>query len=82
MLDAAVAQSVEQRIRNAKVGSSIPPSGTKKPYKSANYKRPPLSGFFVFGCRGTAGTVESPKLANQEVRDPDFRRADLKRGNI
>ena len=33
---AAVAQSVEQRIRNAKVGSSIPPSGTKKLDKSAN----------------------------------------------
>jgi hypothetical protein len=27
-LDAAVAQSVEQRIRNAKVTSSIPVSGT------------------------------------------------------
>jgi hypothetical protein len=35
-LDAAVAQSVEQRIRNAKVTSSIPVSGTSRFKQKAN----------------------------------------------
>ena len=42
MSPAAVAQSVEQRIRNAKVTSSIPVSGTK-------YIKPSfIAGLFVF----------------------------------
>ena len=46
---AAVAQSVEQRIRNAKVGSSIPPSGTKKYTQKAVSlgNKPRLFAFYV-----------------------------------
>ena len=36
---AAVAQLVEQRIRNAKVASSIPASGTKKSYKKQKFNK-------------------------------------------
>ena len=36
---AAVAQLVEQRIRNAKVGSSNPPSGTRKPDDPVSFPR-------------------------------------------
>ena len=44
---AALAQLVEQFIRNEKVASSIPASGTKKPEKS-KIKEAALCGFFNF----------------------------------
>ncbi len=45
-LSAGVAQSVEQLIRNEKVGCSIHLSGTNKINNLANLSR---VGFFVFG---------------------------------
>jgi hypothetical protein len=41
--DAGVAQSVEQRIRNAWVGGSNPSTGTKTPTKTATYNAPQTS---------------------------------------
>ena len=56
-LVAAVAQSVEQRIRNAKVTSSIPVSGT-----IVSSKKPNLAvGLFAFLYLET-GTVLTPEL--------------------
>jgi hypothetical protein len=53
---AAVAQSVEQRIRNAKVTSSIPVSGTRI------HKKPSFRAglFFVHAARGSGLSGRSP----------------------
>ena len=50
---AGVAQLVEQRIRNAKVGGSIPLTGTK--VISTTEQSPDFSGLFVY--------VYAPKVA-------------------
>jgi hypothetical protein len=57
---AAVAQSVEQRIRNAKVTSSIPVSGTKSGKKGSQ-----LAALFTSGRNAVdASAEECPRIAS------------------
>ncbi len=65
-VNAQVAQSVEQRIENPRVGGSIPPLGTI--YKKASRQR----GFFVYGVRGLDESTDlvrpiAPAISNERA---------------
>ena len=65
---AAVAQLVEQRIRNAKVASSIPASGTRSLSWTANCKRAAVAAFLLSGHHDYSDSNGTRALAKASGR--------------
>lgn len=70
LITAGVAQSVEQRTRNAKVVGSIPISGTISPVTVTRTPRPPRAVFFRLGLPSRPVSVLEQGAAS--TLDPFF----------